>query len=131
MIGRRAQWTAPRIENAVYRAREWTAPRIEDAADAVTTTVAPKVSETLRSTALQVRPTAPQKTGVWRLLDWRMLVGLVGAGAALAGASAGAAIAMRRRYASATEEARNATESTDKDRAAQDQGTAVHRLASS
>ena len=115
------EWATPRIEQAVYDAREWAAPRIDDAADAVTTTVAPKVSEALHATAQQVRP--PAKTGARRLLDWRWLVG---AGVALAAAGAGAAIAMRRRYASATEEAKNATESPGEDRAAQDgEGTAV------
>jgi hypothetical protein len=115
------EWAAPRIEQAVYDARAWAAPRIDDAADAVTTTVAPKVSEALHATAQQVRP--PAKTGARRLLDWRWLVG---AGVALAAAGAGAAIAMRRRYASATEEAKNATESPGEDRAAQDgEGTAV------
>ena len=111
------EWAAPRIDDAVYGAREWAAPRIDDAADAVTTTVAPKVSSALHATAQQVRPTEPQKAGGWRLVNWRWLVG------------AGAAIAMRRRYASATEEAKNATESPEEDQAAQDGdpagGTAV------
>ena len=108
------EWAAPRIEQAVYDAREWAAPRLDDAADAVTTTVAPKVSSALHATAEQVRPTAKSGT---RWLDWRLLLG---AGIALAAAGAGAAIAMRRRYASATEEAKNATESPGEDRAAQD-----------
>jgi hypothetical protein len=120
------EWAAPRIENAVYDAREWAAPRIDDAAEAVTTTVAPKVSSALHTTAQQVRPTGTPKTGVRRLLGWRWLVG---AGVALAAAGAGAAVAMRRRYASATEEAKNATESSEEDRAAQDgepsDGTAI------
>ena len=103
--------------DAVYGAREWAAPRIDDAAEAVTTTVAPKVSSALHTTAQQVRPTGTAKTGVRRLLDWRWLVG---AGVALAAAGAGAAVAMRRRYASATEEAKNATESPEEDQAAQD-----------
>ena len=108
------EWATPRIEQAVYDAREWAAPRIDDAADAVTTTVAPKVSSALHATAEQVRPTAKSGT---RWLDWRLLLG---AGIALAAAGAGAAIAMRRRYASATEEAKNATESPGEARAAQD-----------
>jgi len=117
------EWAAPRIEQAVYDAREWAAPRIDDAADAVTTTVAPKVSEALHATAQQVRPTGIEKTGARRLLSWRWLVG---AGVALAAVGAGAAIAMRRRYASATEEAKNATELPEEDRAAQDgDGTAA------
>ena len=109
------EWAAPRIEQAVYDAREWAAPRIDDAADAVTTTVAPKVSEALHATAQQVRPPEAEKSR--RLLSWGWLVG---AGVALAAAGVGAAIAMRRRYASATEEAKNATESPEEDRAAQD-----------
>ena len=111
------EWAAPRIEQAVYDAREWAAPRIDDAADAVTTTVAPKVSSALHATAEQVRPAEPEKTGGRQLLSWRWL--LV-AGVALAAAGAGAAVAMRRRYASATEEAKNATESPVEDRGAQD-----------
>ena len=128
------EWAAPRIEDAVLGAREWAAPRIEDAADAVTVTVAPmvaeavtgtvapKVSSALRSTARQVRPAETGKTGVRRLLNWRWMVG---AGVALAAAGAGAAVAMRRRYASATEEAKNATEATEEDRAAQDGDASV------
>ena len=110
------EWAAPRIDDAVYGAREWAAPRIDDAAEAVTTTVAPKVSSALHTTAQQVRPTGTAKTGVRRLLDWRWLAA---AGVALAAAGAGAAVAMRRRYASATEEAKNATESPDENQAAQ------------
>jgi hypothetical protein len=101
---------APRLEDAVYRTREWAAPRLEEAANAVDTTVAPKVSSTLRSTARQVRPIGTTKTGIRRLLDWRLLFGV---GVAAAAAGAGAAVAMRRRYASATEEAKNATESPE------------------
>ena len=111
------EWATPRIEDAVLGAREWAAPRIEDAADAVDTTVAPKVSSALRSTARQVKPVSTGKTGVRRLLGWRWLLG---AGAAMAAVGAGSAIAMRRRYASATEEAKNATESPEDDRTAQD-----------
>ncbi|MGD0604828.1 MAG: hypothetical protein ABSA53_14655, partial [Streptosporangiaceae bacterium] len=87
----------------------WAAPRLEDVAEAVTTTVAPKVSSALRSTAQQVRPKS-SKTGVRRLLNWRWLLGL---GVAAAGAGAAAAVTMRRRYASATAEATEATEATD------------------
>jgi len=111
------EWASPRIEQAVYDAREWAAPRIDDAAEAVTTTVAPKVSSALHATAEQVRPTEMAKTGARRLLSWQWLLG---AGVALAAVGAGAAIAMRRRYASATEEAKNATELPEEDRAAQD-----------
>ena len=101
------EWAAPRLEDAVLGAREWAAPRLEDAADVVDTTVAPKVSTALRSTAAQVRPSGTKRTGIRRLLDWRLLLGV---GAAMAAAGAGAAITMRRRYASATAEAKNATE---------------------
>jgi hypothetical protein len=100
-------WAAPRLEDAVLGAREWAAPRLEDAANAVDITVAPKVSSALRSTAAQVRPTGTKRTGIWRLLDWRLLLGV---GAVVGAAGAGAAITMRRRYASATAEAKNATE---------------------
>jgi hypothetical protein len=110
------EWAAPRFEQAVYDAREWAAPRIDDAAETVTTTVAPKVSSALHATAEQVRPTDMTKTGA-RRLSWRWLLG---AGVALAAVGAGADIAMRRRYASATEEAKNATEPPEEDRAAQD-----------
>src|ERR1700730_4374950 len=92
------EWAAPRLEEAVQGARDWAAPRLEDAAEAVTTTVAPKVSTALRSTARQVRRGGTKKTGMRRLLDWRWLVGV---GAVVAAAGAGAAITMRRRYASA------------------------------
>jgi hypothetical protein len=102
------EWAAPRVQDAVRGAREWAAPRLEDAADAVTTAVAPKVSSALRSTASQVRPSgSPAKTGLRRLLDWRWLLGL---GALVAGAGTAAAIAMRRRYTSATADAKDATE---------------------
>src|SRR5271166_3228858 len=104
------EWAAPRLEDAVLGAREWAAPRLEDAADVVDTTVAPKVSSALRSTAAQVRPSGPKRTGIRRLLDWRLLLGV---GVAMAAAGAGAAITMRRRYASATAEAKNATESSE------------------
>ncbi len=104
------EWATPRLEDAVLGARVWAAPRLEDAADAVTTTVAPKVSSALRSTADQIRPSDTKRTGIRSLLNWRVLLGV---GAALAAAGAGAAITMRRRYASATEEAKNATESSE------------------
>ena len=107
---------APRVQDAVRGAREWAAPRLEGAADAVDTSVAPKVSSTLRSTARQVRP-APVKTGARRLVDWRWMVGL---GAVLAGAGATAAVAMRRRYARATADAKDATESDATKQAAAD-----------
>jgi hypothetical protein len=104
------EWAAPRLEDAVQGARDWVAPRIEEAAEAVTTTVAPKVSSALLSTARQVRPGGTKRTGIRRLLNWRWLLG---AGAVIAAAGTGAAVAMRRRYASATAEAKNATESPE------------------
>ena len=111
-------WAAPRVQGAVRGAREWTAPRLEDAAEAVTTTVAPKVSSTLRSTASYVRPpTPPAKTGVRRLPDRRWLLGL---GALLAAAGTTAAVAMRRRYARATADAKDATEPDATEQAAAD-----------
>src|ERR1700730_9218016 len=110
------EWAAPRLEDAVQGAREWAAPRLEDVADAVDTTVAPKVSSALRSTAAQVRPSGTTRTGIRRLLDWRLLLGV---GVAMAAAGAGAAITMRRRYASATAEAKNATEASEDERGTQ------------
>jgi len=109
-------WAQPRFEDAVLGARQWATPRLEGAADAVTTTVAPAVSSALRSTADRVRPPEPKKTGLRGLLDWRWL--LV-AGAVAAAAGAGAALAMRRRYARATEEAKNATESSEDEQGSQ------------
>jgi hypothetical protein len=106
------EWTTPRVVVAVLGARQWAAPRLEGAADAVTYSVAPKVSTMLRSAARQVRPeeTVPAKTGIRGLLDWRWLLGI---GAAIAAASGMAAVAMRRRYATATAEAKEATESSE------------------
>jgi len=115
------EWAAPRFEDAVQGAREWAAPRLEDAAEAVTTTVAPKVSSALRSTARQVRPDTAKRTGIRRLLSWRWLLGV---GAVIAAAGAGAAVTMRRRYASATAEAKNATESPDDERTTETDETA-------
>jgi hypothetical protein len=111
-IGGAREWAEPRFEEAVYSAREWAAPRLEDAAEAVTITVAPKVSSALLSAARQVRPDEPKQTGIRSVLNWRILLG-VGVAAAIAGA--GAAIAVRRRYASATAEAKDATELPEAD----------------
>lgn len=102
------QWAAPMVQDAVMGARYWAAPWIEGAADAVDNSVAPKVSSALRSTARQVRPQEPTKSGGMRwLLDWRWLLGL---STALAAAGASAAVAMRRRYATATAQAEDTTE---------------------
>jgi hypothetical protein len=114
------EWAAPRLEDAadaitrakdaaaqgVHDVREWAAPRLEDAAEAVTESVAPRVSAALRSTARQVKPESG-KTGLRRLLSWRWLLG---AGAVIAAAGA-SALAMRRRYASATAEVQDDADS--------------------
>jgi hypothetical protein len=98
-------WAAPHMQDAIRGAREWAAPRLHDAADAVTTTVAPNVSSFLHSTADQVQPTPPDtRTGLRRLFDWRLLLGV---GAAAAAAGAAAVVAMRRRYNSATADAKD------------------------
>jgi len=117
------EWAAPRLEDAVQGAREWAAPRLEDVADAVTTAVAPKVSSALRSTAAQVRPEKSGKTGIRRLLDWRWLLGV---GAVLAAAGATTAITMKRRYASATAEAKDATEASEDGHPSETTDTATH-----
>jgi len=123
-------WAAPRVQDAkewaaprVLGAREWAAPRLEGAADAVTTSVAPKVSSALRSTASQVRPT-PAKTESRRMPDWRWMLGL---GAVVAAAGTTAAVAMRRRYARATADAKDATESDATEQAAADDPMAEAR----
>jgi hypothetical protein len=115
-----AQWAGPRLEDAVQGAREWAAPRLEGAADAVTTTVAPKVSSVLRSTAQQVRPDAKAgKTGLRRLLGWRWLFGV---GALVAAVGATAAMAMRRRYNSATADAEYTDDPAPEDAPADEAG---------
>jgi hypothetical protein len=102
------EWAAPHVQEAIQGAREWAAPRLDDAADAVTATVAPKVSSALHATATRVRPAGTTaRAGLGRLLDWRWLLGL---GTLAAAAGTTAAVAMRRRYASATAEAKDATE---------------------
>ena len=67
------------------------------------------MSSALRSTAAQVKP-GSGRTGIRRLLNWRWLLGI---GAAVAAAGAAAGITMRRRYASATAEAEDATASPE------------------
>jgi hypothetical protein len=112
-MGKRAGTTAVHgVRRGVHGAREWTAPRLEDAADALTASVAPRVSSALRSTANQVRPEGSKsgRTGLRRLLTWRWLLG---AGAAITAAGVSAALAMRRRYASATAEIHDDDESPD------------------
>jgi hypothetical protein len=109
-------WASPRLADAVYAARVWAAPRLENAADAVDTSVAPRVSSALRTSAGQIRPALADsgRTGLRRLLDWRWLVGV---GVVVGAAGAATATAMRRRYASATAEAKDATDSSDPERA--------------
>ena len=130
------EWAAPRLEDAadaitrakdaaaqgVHDAREWAAPRLEDAAEAVTESVAPRVSAALRSTAGQVRPAGTQsgKAGLRRLLSWRWLLG---AGAVIAAAGA-SALAMRRRYASATAEVQDDADSPGDEAAPDNQAAA-------
>ncbi len=137
-VGKRAGSTAARgVRQGVHGARGWAAPRLEDAADAVTTpvapkvskvlrsadaataAVAPKVSKALRSTARQIRPAGAKsaKTGFRRLLTWRWLLA---AGAMAAAAGTTAAVAMRRRYTSATQEAKDATGPADDERTTQE-----------
>jgi hypothetical protein len=112
--GKRAGTTA--VQGALQGAnvaRGWAAPRLEDAADAVEGFVAPKVSSALRTTAQRVRPPAPAgagKSGLQRLLDWRWLAGI---GAMLAAVGATTAVAVRRRYSRATEQAKSATDPSD------------------
>lgn len=109
--GKRAGTTAVHgARQGVHAARIWAAPRLEDAADAVTSSAAPKVSSALRTTARRVRPaedTAAGKARPRRLLDWRLLAGI---GAMLAAAGATAAVAVRRRYSRATEQAKSTTD---------------------
>jgi len=92
--------------HGVEGARGWAAPRLEGAADAITASVAPKVSSALRSTARTVKPAAPQKTGIRRMLDWRWMLGI----GALVAAGAAAAVTMKQRYQSATADAKDAAE---------------------
>jgi hypothetical protein len=135
------EWAAPRLEDAadaitrakddaitrakdaaaqgVHGAREWAAPRLEDAADALTASVAPRVSAALRSTARQVKPDSGKK-GLRRLLSWRWLLG---AGAVIAAAGV-SALAMRRRYASATAEVQDDADSPGDEAAPDSQAAA-------
>lgn len=92
--------------HGVEGAREWAAPRLEGAADAITASVAPRVSSALRSTARTVKPTA-RKTGIRRMLDWRLMLGI---GAFVAAAGTAAAVTMKQRYQSATTNAKDAAE---------------------
>jgi hypothetical protein len=93
------------VRHGVEGARGWAAPRMHDAADALTASVAPKVSSALHTAAKSVEPAAPARTGIRRLLDWRVLFGI---GAAVVAAGVAAAIGMRQRYESATTAAKDA-----------------------
>lgn len=97
------QWSVQGVETA----RGWAAPRLDQAADALTGAVAPKVSSALHTTASKMAPAPAAKSGIRRLLDWRLLVG---AGAVIAAAGAAAAMAMRKRYQTATLAAREDAE---------------------
>ena len=90
------------VRQGVEGARGWAAPRLDQAADAITASVAPKVSSALHSTAGRVQPTTPGRTGMRRLLDWRLLLGV---GAAVVAAGAAAVFTMHKRYEDATAEA--------------------------
>jgi hypothetical protein len=92
------------VKQGVEGARGWAAPRMHDAADALTASVAPRVSSAMHSAAKTVEPAAPARSGLRRLLDWRLLVGV---GAAVVAAGAATAIAMRQRYESATSAAKD------------------------
>ena len=89
------------VMQGVESARGWAAPRLDQAADMFSETVAPRVSSAMHSTAskVAVAPAPASKTGIRRLLDWRLLLGI---GAALAAAGAAAAMTMRKRYTEAT-----------------------------
>jgi hypothetical protein len=109
-VRRAGNTTVHGVKQGVEGARGWAAPRLDGAADAITATVAPKVSSALHSAAQQVKPASARKTGIrHRLglhrLDWRWMLGI---GAALAAAGAAAGMTMRKRYESATADAREA-----------------------
>jgi hypothetical protein len=95
------------VMQGVHGARGWAAPRMHSAADAVTESLAPRVSSALHSAAKTVDTAPPPKSGIRRLLDWRLLLGI---GAALAAAGAAAAVSMRR-YQTATADARDGADS--------------------
>lgn len=110
------------VMHGVEGARGWAAPRIHSAADAFNDTVAPRVSSALHSAASSV-DTAPQgKSGLRRLLDWRLLLGI---GAAVAAAGAAAAVTLRR-YQNATADAKDGADSLG-DEAADGARTGAHR----
>jgi hypothetical protein len=95
------------VMHGVEGARGWAAPRIHGAADAFNDTLAPKVSSALHHAASSVDTAPPARSGMRRLLDWRLLLGL---GAAVAAAGAAAVVTMRR-YQSATADAKDSADS--------------------
>jgi hypothetical protein len=94
------------VMQGVEGARGWAAPRMHSAADAFTESLAPKVSSAMHSAASTVDTAPPPKSGIRRLLDWRLLLGI---GAAIA--AAGAAAVTMRRYQSATADAKDGADS--------------------
>lgn len=97
------QWSVQGVESA----RGWAAPRLDQAAEVFAGTVAPKVSSAMHSTASRMAPASAGKSGIRRLLDWRLLLGI---GAVVAAAGAAAAMTMRKRYQDATLAAREDAE---------------------
>lgn len=104
---RRAGTTAVQgVMQGVDDARGWAAPRMHSAADAFTESLAPKVTSAMHSAARTVDTAPPPKSGIRKLLDWRLLLGI---GAAIA--AAGAAAVTVRRYQSATADAKDGADS--------------------
>lgn len=115
---RRAGTTAVQgVMQGVEGARGWAAPRMHSAADAFSESLAPRVSSAMHNAAKTVDTAPPQKSGIRRLLNWRVLLGI---GTALAAAGAAAAVSMRR-YQAATADAKDGADSLA------DESTAAHR----
>ena len=92
-------------KSGMLQARIWTAPRLEDFASVVETRITPAVTSSLRSSAKKMRP--PRQSRMSAMLSWRGLMVLF----AVLGAVG--AMAMRKRYSTATAEAEmTATDST-------------------
>jgi hypothetical protein len=120
---RRAGTTAAQgVMQGVDGARGWVAPRMHSAADAFTESLAPKVSSAMHSAAKTVDTAPPPKSGIRRLLDWRLLLGI---GAAIA--AAGAAAVTMRRYQSATADAKDGADSLSDDDGEAQRSTGSHR----
>jgi uncharacterized phage infection (PIP) family protein YhgE len=94
------------VMHGVEGARGWAAPRMHNAADAFSETLAPKVSSAMHTAATSVDTTPQARSGIARLLNWRVLLGI---GAAIA--AAGAAAVTLKRYQSATEDAKDGADS--------------------